>query len=163
MWTSHYGNCVYNHKAWLVVKPASKFIDYPNPGGTGICQYHRNLEKQKVKRKSDQPDTGQKELFDEIYKEHKGLSMVSGKPVHQPGHDRYHWCFSHIISKDLSYFKTLQKNIWLKTEQEHIDYTEGRWVNTYPPTIVEKIRKEKQEMMLEYNDKLKKDLKILKK
>lgn len=67
-------------------------------------------------------------LFDRIYAERGGVSQISGKKLPEKGDSRYHWCFSHILTKGAyPKFKLKPENIKLVTPEEHILWENYKW------------------------------------
>ena len=62
----------------------------------------------------------QKEMFEYIWETRPHISELSGKPLLQKGHFKWHWQFLHVLSKN-SYpsMKLEPDNILLATPEEH--------------------------------------------
>jgi len=64
--------------------------------------------------------TGELQLFLEIWSEREHISELSGKPLLNIGHSKWHWQFLHVLPKGR--FKSLRldkRNILLALPEEH--------------------------------------------
>ena len=62
----------------------------------------------------------QSQLFNLIWEEREHKSQISGQPLLNKGHLKWHWQFSHILPKGLyPKFKLERKNVILMTPEEH--------------------------------------------
>lgn len=102
--------------------------DYHGPLIAGYCQQHYWQHRHQIKHsnkkstiKQSNKNSGQKELFDQIWKQREHKSWLTGKSLDKfEGTDFYPNLFAHLLSK-LNYKKWKLKpdNIILLTPEEH--------------------------------------------
>ena len=77
-------------------------------------------KKQRKPIKQSKGQSGQKDMFNQIWQDRPHISQISGLKLHPQGHDLWHWQFAHIISKGAyPSYKLNPDNICLMTAGEH--------------------------------------------
>ena len=72
-------------------------------------------------KKAKKKETGELEVFREIFKERGGRSEISGAPLYPEGHKLFHWQFMHVCPKSIhSKLRLDKRNIMLGTVNEHL-------------------------------------------
>lgn len=70
----------------------------------------------------------QTELFNYLWETKKHVSEVSGKPLVNRTHFKWHWQFSHVLGKGLyPKFKLREDNVILILPEEHTMWGEQQW------------------------------------
>lgn len=81
-------------------------------------------QRQGAQPKPKRTESGEANLFAEIWAERSHKSQISGKPLLPKGHPMWHWQFMHIVPKSVySRLRLDKRNIVLGTVDEHIIQT----------------------------------------
>lgn len=161
MFKPHYGHCTgcgadKEDKVLIVVKKGlCKRCNYEMKQSTKK-ERSSNVHSSSSLRKQSKGNTGQLKLFIKLYNASNKKSEVSDDPLLPPGHNKFHWQFSHILGKG-SYKDLIlhEPNIMLITWQEHEEYTNGRWKDTWPEEKVIDTLRRKEELIRYSHDQKK--------
>ncbi len=79
--------------------------------------------------------TGEVNTLDRLIRERGALSEISGEPLVEKGHERYHWQLFHILGKgEYPELRLYDANLLLSTWQEQDAWTRRKWELKDKPT-----------------------------
>lgn len=91
----------------------------------GKCQYcYWKAKRTPVKKRKK--ETGERDIFREIWTERSHISQISGKKLRGEDDPMWHWQFAHLLSKGA--YPSLRhdkQNILLMTPEEHQEFDGG--------------------------------------
>jgi hypothetical protein len=79
--------------------------------------------------------TGEVNTLDRLIRERGAVSEISGEPLVEKGHERYHWQLFHVLGKgEYPELRLFDGNLLLSTWQEQDQWTRRKWELKDKPT-----------------------------